>query len=85
MKSVAGNVDLVEKAGYRLLATHAVPPEAWVDGYYDLLEPRARRLLEHEDEEIRAFAAGMIREIEVFRNSEGSYGYIFFVLGGLTK
>jgi hypothetical protein len=29
---------------------------------------------------VREFAAGTVQEIEVFARSEGSYGYVFYVL-----
>jgi hypothetical protein len=51
-----------------------------VDGYYDVLAPRARTLLNHPDAAVRDFAAETVREIEVFDRSEDSYGYVFYVL-----
>jgi trans-aconitate methyltransferase len=80
MRSVRDNVAVAEGAGYELLATHTLPREAWVDGYYDVLAPRAKGLLEHPDASVRAFAADTVREIEVFECSEDSYGYVFYVL-----
>jgi trans-aconitate methyltransferase len=80
MRSVPHNIALAESAGYRLLGTSTLPPQAWIEGYYDVLEPRARVLLEHGDASVRAFAADTMREIEVFRGCEGSYGYVFYVL-----
>jgi SAM-dependent methyltransferase len=80
MRSVQHNIALAESAGYRLLGTHTLPPPAWVEGYYDVLEPRAVVLSEHGDASVRAFAAETMREIEIFRRSEDSYGYVFYVL-----
>ena len=74
------NTKAAEKAGYRVLGTHTLRPEAWVDGYYDLLEPRAVALSDHTDSAVRDFARETLREIEVFRRSEGSFGYVFYVL-----
>jgi SAM-dependent methyltransferase len=80
MRSLDQNVTLARSARYELLGTHTLPEEAWVDGYYDVLEPRARALTDHSEPAVRDFAAETIREIEVFRRAEGSYGYVFYLL-----
>lgn len=80
MRSVAATVAVAEQAGYTVLATHTLPPAAWVEGYYDVLAPRAASLLGHTAPEVREFAAETVREIEMFQRSAGSYGYVFFVL-----
>jgi len=54
--------------------------EAWVEGYYDILEPRSKALSDHPDSSVRDFAVGTIKEIEIFRCSEESYGYVFYIL-----
>ena len=64
MRSLEHNEATAERAGYKVLATHTLPPEAWVEGYYDILEPRAKALLGHPDPTVRQFAAETIREIE---------------------
>jgi SAM-dependent methyltransferase len=80
MQSVRHNVAVAESAGYRLLATYTLPRQAWVDGYYDILAPRAQALLGHPEPSVRDFAAETVKEIEVFHRSEDSYGYVFYVL-----
>jgi trans-aconitate methyltransferase len=80
MRSVEHNMAVAERAGYRLLTTYTLPRQAWVDGYYDILAPRAKALLEHPAPSVRDFAAETVREIEVFQCSEDSYGYVFYVL-----
>ena len=80
MRSVQQNAGLVTRAGFKLLGTHTLPRDTWVEGYYDILEPRAKALLDHTAPSVREFAAETIREIEIFERSEGSYGYVFFLL-----
>jgi len=63
-----------------VLATYTLTGQAWVDGYYEILMPRAKALLDHPDAAVRDFAAETVREINVFDCSEDSYGYVFFVL-----
>jgi hypothetical protein len=51
-----------------------------VEDYYDILEPRAKVLLDHADKSVRDFAAETIEEIRIFGCSEDSYGYVFYVM-----
>jgi cyclopropane fatty-acyl-phospholipid synthase-like methyltransferase len=80
MRSVQDNLAVAKSVGYSVLATHTLPRHAWVDGYYDVLRPRAKALLDHPDSAVRDIAAETIREIDVFDRSEDSYGYVFYVL-----
>lgn len=80
MRSVEANQAVVRQAGYRLLETHLLPPSGWVQGYYDQLKPRASALLDHPEPAVRQAAGEVLAEIDVFDASEGSYGYVFFVL-----
>lgn len=80
MRSVQQNTEVATRAGFKLFGTYTLPRETWVDGYYDVLAPRAKALLDHAAPSVREFAAETIREIEVFQHSEDSYGYVFFVL-----
>lgn len=80
MQSIQKNIAIAENAGYRVLTTHTLPKEAWVEGYYDVLEPRAKTLVDHPDSSVRDFAVETVKEIEIFKCSEDSYGYVFYVL-----
>jgi trans-aconitate methyltransferase len=80
MQSLQENIAVAENAGYKVLTTCTIPREAWVEGYYDILEPRAQALISHPDPSVRDFAAETLKEIEIFECSEDSYGYVFYVL-----
>ncbi len=80
MRSVDENRALAEDAGYRIVTTRAIPRAAWVEGYYDILEPRAKALLDHPDKAVRDFAAETIEEIRIFGCSDDSYAYVFYVM-----
>jgi cyclopropane fatty-acyl-phospholipid synthase-like methyltransferase len=80
MQSVQQNIATAEEAGYKLFNTYRVPKEAWVKDYYDVLEPRAKSLANHSDVILRDFAVDTLEEIETFKISEDSYGYVFYVL-----
>src|SRR5205823_13691135 len=74
MQSVQHNIAVAEGAGYKLLTTYTLPRQAWIDGYYDILAPRAKALLDHPDPSVMDLAAETVREIEVFECCEDSYG-----------
>ncbi len=80
MRSVHRNIAVTEDAGYKVLSTYTLPKEAWVEGYYDVLEPHAKGLVDHPDSAVRDFAVETVKEIEIFEYSEDSYGYVFYVL-----
>jgi len=80
MRSNEENLLVIQDAGYKVLRTHALPQETWVEDYYEILEPRAQALLDHPDESVRSFAAETIEEIRIFSCCEDTYGYVFYVL-----
>jgi cyclopropane fatty-acyl-phospholipid synthase-like methyltransferase len=80
MQHITQNIAVAENAGYNVLDTYTLPKEAWVEGYYDILEPRAKGLVDHSDLSVKDFARETVQEIETFRASEDSYGYVFYVL-----
>ncbi len=80
MRSIQQNIAVAEKTGYRVLTTYTLPKQAWVEGYYDVLEPRAQALVEHPDSSVRDFAIEILQEIDIFNCAEDSYGYVFYVL-----
>jgi hypothetical protein len=80
MRTIEQNREIATRAGYNVLTTQVLPQDAWTKGYYDILEPRAKGLVEHKDTAVRDFALETLREIEIFGQSQGSYGYVFLVL-----
>lgn len=80
MRHNAQNIAVAERAGYTVLGTHTLPNEAWLDGYYDVLAPRANALADHPEKPVSDFARETIREIDVFKSSDGSFGYVFYLL-----
>ncbi len=79
-QSVEQNIETAEEAGYELFNTYTVPKETWVKDCYDILEPRAKSLLNHSDVAVRDFAIETLKEIETFKIAEDSYGYVFYIL-----
>lgn len=80
MQQVSMVTELAERTGYRVLSTYTLPRSAWLDGYYDVLAPRATALRSHPDAAVRSFAEETLLEIEVFQQCACDYGYVFFAL-----
>jgi SAM-dependent methyltransferase len=80
MQSVPQNIAIAERAGYKIFDIYTLPKEAWMKDYYDVLEPRAKFLANHSDVAVKDFAVETLKEIETFKISEDSYGYVFYVL-----
>jgi trans-aconitate methyltransferase len=80
MQSIQQNLSIIENAGYKMLTTYTLPNDTWVEGYYDVLEPRAKSLIKNPDPAVRDFAQETLKEIEIFRVSEDSFGYVFYLL-----
>jgi SAM-dependent methyltransferase len=80
MQSVPQNIAIAEEAGYKIFNTYTLPREAWVNDYYNVLERRAKSLVNHSDVAVRDFALETLKEIETFEISEDSYGYVFYLL-----
>lgn len=80
MRSVQLNVEAAISAGYKVLHTYILPRHTWIEGYYDILRPRAKALADHAVPAVREVAVETLREIEIFESSEDSYGYVFYIL-----
>ncbi|MFW5734546.1 MAG: class I SAM-dependent methyltransferase [Oceanidesulfovibrio sp.] len=81
MRSAQANRLAMEAAGYDVLGSFTLPSEDWWESYYTpLLENLAAFEKKHAGEEIAQSVAAMERrEIEIYREYGGWYGYVFFV------
>lgn len=80
MRSVDRNIAIARDAGYEVVATHVLSSAAWIEGYYEMLAPLARSLLNHPEKSVRDFAAETLKGIWIFDCFGESYGYVFYVL-----
>lgn len=82
MQRLEQNIATAHDAGYEVLGTYVLPPEAWVKEYYAELEPRIAPLLGRQEKGSRAWRQidRVRREIETFRAFGQQYGYVFYVL-----
>jgi len=80
MKSVDRNIEIALASGYELIGTHLLSKAAWTEQYYDLLAPLSTSLLDHPEQAVRNLAAETLKGIHIFDSSDGSFGYVFYVL-----
>jgi len=83
MRDAEANAAAFAGRGYELVDRFTLPESDWVEGYYGPLEERLAKL---EREELAPAAREVVemerREIELFRRSGGSYGYVFYLARG---
>lgn len=77
-----GNCVIAERAGYEVVATFPLPESAWWEDYYTPLIKRLAdlRVAAAGDPDAEALIDFSEREIAVYREHAGEYGYEFFVL-----
>lgn len=80
--TVRGNCVIAERAGYEVVATFPLPESAWWEDYYTPLIKRLAdlRVAAAGDPDAEALIDFSEREIAVYREHAGEYGYEFFVL-----
>ncbi len=80
MRDVAGNLAIIENAGYRPVGHFTLPESAWWRYYEPLLaKHEAFRERHADDAEAAAVLAQERMEVEMYRNYSAFYGYVFFV------
>lgn len=79
--TIANREAQARKLGYDVVASFALPPEAWLDDYYDPMEQRITKLrLEMDDDAANEILDRCQHEIDLFRKYHENYSYAFFVL-----
>lgn len=82
MTSDEGNLAIIRRSGFEVIEHFTLPDSSWLAEFYVPLETRLRALREKcagEPDKI-----GLIefiqREIDIFREYSGYYGYVFYVM-----
>jgi len=80
MQSHAANLACIAACGYDVLGTFPIPPADW-KAYYDPIDIRVEQMRRGErDPEMLAALDAAMHESRVYRESNGSYGYVFYVI-----
>lgn len=82
MKTIAQNMEIIEKLDYRLVTSFRLPDYAWFVDYYYPVEQRIETMREKYEgnKEAIEFLDRSQLEIEIFRHYSNSYGYIFYIM-----
>jgi len=82
IKTVNGNIEMIRKAGYRVISHFVLPKEGWWTHYYTPIETKipSMKLKYKHDKEALAFLAAEELEIEMFRKYSDYYGYVFYIM-----
>jgi SAM-dependent methyltransferase len=83
MRTHGANLRALAAHGYEVLGSFTLPDADWEDGYYAELSRRLPALrAKCTQPESRAVLDATEEEIAVFREREGSFGYVFYVVEG---
>jgi SAM-dependent methyltransferase len=82
IKSIKGNIEVIQKEGYKLITNFTLPESAWLDNYYMPIEkelPRLNKKYRGNEIALGVFE-GFRNEIDFYRKYSEFYGYEFFVM-----
>jgi ubiquinone/menaquinone biosynthesis C-methylase UbiE len=82
IKSIEGNIEVIQKEGFKLISNFTLPESAWFKSYYLPIEKELPRLnKKYEGNEIALCVfEGFRKEIDLYRKYSKYYGYEFFVM-----
>ncbi len=76
----ATNTASAESSGFEVLFTERLPSHAWRENYYRPLSARADELSKAASDAMRAVIEDTRREIALFEEADGSFGYTYYGL-----
>lgn len=82
VKTIEGNIEIIQNSGYRLVDSFVLPSKSWWDNYYTPIENRLPSLKSRykDDEEALPVIKYSETEIEMFRKYSDYYGYAFYIM-----
>ena len=82
VKTISGNLETINKAGYKITNHFVLPKESWWLHYYTPIEAKlpAIKLKYKDDKEALAHLASEELEINMFRKYSDYYDYVFYVM-----
>lgn len=85
MQTTQANLEIIRKLGYQVVGHFVLPPSSWWDDYYRPLQERLAILREKYRDNPAALQmlAGTHREIEIFKQYNAWYSYVFYVMQAL--
>jgi len=80
MLGIEENRALIENAGYERLHDFVLPELDWWDPYYREFEQRLGELENEKPGPVQSVVNACKMEIELLRRSQGTYGYVFYIM-----
>lgn len=77
----SAKIGQLEQHGYTPIGYFALPPQCWLDGYYDPLQSRFESFLTQHDhsDAAHAIVSAEQQEIELYRTHQQHYGYGMYI------
>lgn len=82
VKTIEGNVEILQNSGYQLVSSFVLPSKSWWDNYYTPIEtklPFLKARYKNDEEALQAITCTET-EIEMFRKYSDYYGYAFYIM-----
>jgi ubiquinone/menaquinone biosynthesis C-methylase UbiE len=82
MQDQAGNIAIINQAGYQLIDHFVLPAHAWWDDYYFHIEKKLSLLKAKYQEDAEAIEWIEMEELEIdlYRKYHDYYGYVFYMM-----
>lgn len=81
ISSIAQNKKTISDCGFELVEKFVLPPEAWLNEYYNPLSKKIEtfQIKYHDDQEALEVLEMEKNEIRIFKKYHQFYGYVFFI------
>ena len=79
--SIEYNLSVMEKIGYRVLSTFAIPEECWTENYFALREAAEDEFAEKYpgNKVVEEYIKDSRYEVELYSKYKQNYGYVFYI------
>ena len=81
LETIDKNIEILQNAGYRYIASFLLPDECWFDSYFNPREKAIEKLSEKysDSQTMKQYAEVNRHEVDLFRNYSRHYGYVFYI------
>lgn len=80
IKTESANSDLINSSGFKLLALHRLPTNAWWENYYDPLREKITALKDTDDHVMQAVIDEAEEEMKFFKVHHDDFGYTYYLM-----
>ena len=80
IKTESDNIDMINRSGFKVIATRRLTEEAWWKNYYNPLKENIRIHKASDDKIMQTVIADTETEMEMFEKYSSDYGYTFYIM-----